>query len=625
MKIRVLVQTGIAIALVPAILPGQEIQAASRQAPAARGAQSTAGITLPDCAAMERIAAGIDAGNQVPINRWIEVGGRGNALTLTAGVAAPAFAQAFGKPMLSWNPADAGVFNPAVNECTKAATKAKRFDAQKQLIELRRVVQYHMSQPLNAVSRARQEVPGNLEALDGQPGNVEKLRILALLGRLQDHGVQEGALEIRRPIEQLRGPAATPGRLVAAYVQSLPQDEADGYFRRIEGMRDALTDEVLAGLQDELAAAPGSIEGLAEVNRVLTGAGSQLRDIVPAERFAALEAAAGQARERIWVDLERTIAAVPASEAGSATLTAMTASPAYGQLAPEDGRRLSGLVSGRQAEAAGAASDAAVAGLDDFPRSLDGLREMVAFAREERRRLGRQPAAEPKQAFENAYHEAHQARIEAVTGDVEDFLTDVPESREGVQQIRSLLKEIDAPVRSDLYRSAAARAQAIATAVTAAERRAQCGKALPGVDLDEDDAAELVIGFDSEPLELGGLLCDIALAGSTVHGYEGPGFFDDDHVLQITGRDGVYRTYTLNPAPIGPDREALVGIKVKDPTSERALDVNQWRAVLATLLPASKAGRNVRCAQLMNTPESELSAQDRMDAVSCVMGSLLEQ
>lgn len=624
MRIRVLMQTGIAMALTggAGIFLNQEVQAASRGAPGGSAA-ATIEISLPGCAAMERLAMTLDGQDRVPINRWVGKDRNDNELTLVRAVAAPAFAETFGKPLLSWNTADQRAFHATVSECTKVATKAKRFDVQKQLIELRRVVQYHMSQPLQAVSRARQDVPGNLDALNSLPVSTGKLKILALLARLQDFGRQEGAGQIRRPIEQMRHPAAMPGRLVAGSLQILPQEEADGYFRRIEQMRDSLTDEVLAELKGRLASAPGTIEGLATVNGVLTEAARDLDDIVPVERLASLQSVAGQARERIWKDLERTIAGVPANEEGRASLTAMTTNPAYRQLAAEDSRRLAELIGARQAQAASAASDEAVAGLGAFPHTLAGLRELVAFAREERRKLARQPAASAKQAFENAYYEAHQSRIAAVADEVQDFLDEVPETRQGVQEIRTLLKAIDAPAKSELYRGAATRAQAIATAVAAAERRGQCEQALPGVDLDDDAAAELVMGFEREPLRLGDLLCDVALAGSTVHGYEEPGFFDDEHQFKITGPDGIYRTYTLIPAAIGPEREALVGVRVKDPTSERPLDVDQWRGELAALLPDTEAGRSTRCSQLMNTPESALSAQDRMEAVGCVMGSLL--
>ena len=140
----------------------------------------------------------------------------------------------------------------------------------------------------------------------------------------------------------------------------------------------------------------------------------------------------------------------------------------------------------------------------------------------------------------------------------------------------------------------------------------------------DDDAAEYrVLGLAGATPTLEDLLCDLALAGHQVHGYEGPGFFDDDHTVELTARDGVYRTYVLNSAKVGPDAEALVGVRVTEPTRERDLDVAGWQSTLAALLPDDPAGREARCRQLLNTPEGELSTRDRMDAMACVLGSLV--
>lgn len=585
---------------------------------------AVAAIRVPGCAELEELAMAVNAEDRVPINRWVTVPARSAGLTLTAAVAAADFATLFGAPLLDWSRDDLSGFATAVNDCMKAASRAKRFDAQKQLIELRRVVQFHFSQPGNAVQRARQEVAGNLAALDSLPAGMDKLRLFGLLGRMQELNQQQAVIEVRQPIERLRGDGATPARLVAAHIHSLPQAEADAHFAMITRTRDRLVTEVVDGLERQLAQVPGSVEGLAAIEGVLAETRGELAAYAPPARLTSLTEAADRERERVWRELEATVAGLPDTAAGGSQLAAMRSGPGYPKLSGEDRQRLDLLVRARQQQVARAAIQGPIERLRTFPATLEGLRQCVGFARETRAELGRQFAPDARQAFENAYAEVHPALIDAVQDEFERYLEDVPETREGARQIGTLLREIDAPARSELYLAGLGRAQAIAASVQRAERAQQCAAAMPDLELDEDAAARPVLALGGTPA-LGDLLCDIALAGNRVHEYDGPGFFDDDHVVKITGRDGIFRTYTLNPAAVGPDRQALVGVAVADPTSERTLAVEDWRAVLATLLPDSPAGRDARCSRLMNTPERDLTASDRMAAVGCVMNSLLGQ
>ncbi|MEZ5561138.1 MAG: hypothetical protein R3E86_21665 [Pseudomonadales bacterium] len=593
---------------------------------AAAAAAAEAPVRVPDCGVMESIAARLDAGERVPINRWVRVDPRSTGLTLAAAVAAPAFADAFGKPMLDWTRADLAAFSPAVGKCINAATRARRFEEQKQLIELRRVVQFHMNQPLGTVERARQAVAENLAALEALPVTRDALRIVSLISRMQDARADEGAVEIRRSIEQIRdSQGSRPGRLVAASVQSLPQAEADAAFRRVDTLRDRLMESVLADIEASLAGLPDSVQGLATLNGLMTSAASDLADIVPRTAMDALDAAARRSRARIWKAIEQTVAAMPETAEGAAQLQALTSGAAYGDLAAADRARLAELAGHRREQVARAALQGPIEQLERYPVSIDGLRELAAFAAKTRRELAGTLDATSRQAFENAYAEARRSRSEAVQDDFEDWLEHVPDSREGVAQINALLAAVDAPAGSSLYQAGMARSREIATAVGRAERNAQCRAALPDVDLDDDEAALPVLGFGGSILRLGDVLCNIALSGNRVHGYESPGLFGDDHELQVSTRDGVFLTYTLHEVPVGPDDAALMGVKVAEPTRERTLDVDGWRTELARLLPRSPAGRDARCRQLMNTPEGALSAQDRMDALECLMGSLLGQ
>lgn len=581
-------------------------------------------VTVPGCDTLERLAGQVNAADQVPINRWAEAPRRRSGLTLTSALTRPEFVAAVGAEVVDWSPQDLSAMANAINGCIKSASQARRMDAQKQLIELRRVLQFHFNQPGNAVRRAREAVATNLSALKALPDGPDKLKLFALLARLPTLGAQAAITEVRQPIERERGPGATPGRLVAAHLVQLPQAEADTHLNTIVETRDALLEVVLAEWSSRLDTAPASITGLAEIATVESELSSEIAGFAPAARIQSLRSAAATARDRIWPGVEHTIAELPEDASGLAELDTTIASGAYRQLSRADRQRLDTLVANRQQAMAEAAVQEPIDRLSAFPEGLDGVRELVAFARETRRTLGRQSGGRSaRQAFENAYAEIHPARVAAAESEFSDLLEDLPDTRESVARIRALLKEADAPARSDFYRLGLARAKDIVLSVERSERRTQCEAAMPGLRLDEDDAAQPVLGLGGETPALGDLLCDIALAGSQVHSYDGPGFFDDDHEIGITGRDGIYRTYTLNPAPVGPDREALVGVRIADPTQERNLGVEEWRQALAGMLPDTPAGRDARCSQLMNTPEGALSANDKMAAMNCVLGSLL--
>jgi hypothetical protein len=96
-----------------------------------------------------------------------------------------------------------------------------------------------------------------------------------------------------------------------------------------------------------------------------------------------------------------------------------------------------------------------------------------------------------------------------------------------------------------------------------------------------------------------------------------------DHVIRSTAAYGIYGTYVLNEVEVGPKKTALVGVSVTDPGSERDIDVREWQSAPGRLVPDSPAGRDARCAEVMRMPESQLSAQDLMAAVRCVMSDML--
>jgi len=410
-------------------------------------------LQTADCETAERVAAAVDTEDREAINRWVEVDGRSTGLTLVAAVASPTFAETFGKPLLSWTGDDFTTFDRAMNQCIRTATAERRFDAQKRLIELRRVVKFHRGQPYNTVIRARERVAEHFETLQALPASATKLKVLALLARLGELDRRDGITEVRQPIERMGGAIELPAREVASNLHALPQAEADVYLERIRRERDALADAVLTDIRRMIEAAPASLAGLADIERALTGELGELRDLLPTEPVTELLAAAGEARSRAWDALEAQIHAIPASAGGSRQLDALTTSAAARSLGREDAARLRQLVQTRRGQVGNAAVAQAIDALDEFPDTLAGLRDFVSYAREQRKVLGRQVAdllGEVDRRVRQGVRQVEEEGALSIRGENEEALRYLetalriaPHSREVQQQIAIVRERLE--------------------------------------------------------------------------------------------------------------------------------------------------------------------------------------
>lgn len=218
--------------------------------------------------------------------------------------------------------------------------------------------------------------------------------------------------------------------------------------------------------------------------------------------------------------------------------------------------------------------------------------------------------------------------------------------------------------------------------------QAHCDELVAGTGLAEADAERPVL-ISSGTVPLRDLLCALDSADHQVHSFAPAEEAQDAFSLKITPKRGVYQTITLHEAEVGPDQRALVGLSVADANVEKTLTVKEWQSYvdalkrgrspeLAALQSGAGAGRggsldarlqscrtlvqqlddqgrdpddlsqkeqaalmacllqfgpmigsqaieDGSCERLLNTPESELSQDEKMEALSCTMHSMLQE
>jgi len=236
---------------------------------------------------------------------------------------------------------------------------------------------------------------------------------------------------------------------------------------------------------------------------------------------------------------------------------------------------------------AGKATDEAIAGLDDFSGGLDGLKKLLAYRMEIQNSLG-QVRTVRWANFEKAYGAALNRAAEDAVGDFRKELAQLPASAAGLQQVQAslgnLFKYRPAPANLRAYQEIATeRARTIQQDI----RKIACYKKLNQTDLDEDDRDLATLGPDGETT-LGLLICGLNNRGYKFQGYEGAGWFGSTSTLSILNPRGITLAIEMEKVESAKDKEMLVGVMVKDATSETKLTLTGWQDYILKLAPGGR-------------------------------------
>ena len=584
---------------------------------AAAPAIATADLKIPGCGELEQLALELDTNDRVAINRYRE------DLTLTRILAGSEFQQLFGKPLLQWSQGDAAGFRKAIQVCYQNAARSKRGEMLKPLANLRASVLYHMNNPRNAVERGRERVPEYLAQLKASTADTNKLKSYALLLKMRTLDQASAVNGALIPLQRMRSAAASAAYRIGYEIYQLPQAEADAVFETLAEQFRQANEAAGRYLTGQFLALPGTVPALMQNEKLLASLLADLEGVVSEDFLVSMKKASVQARQRITHALEQHITDTPASLEGAQSLNALLNELHRAPIDPETKIPLEQTVRTRLKGISQELLKLPLQKYQHFPQDLEGLKQLVSYHRSTYRNLSAQFDAHSLSALEQTYRRTHVQRMQAAQGELERFLAGLPVAETSLSQIRGLLEATAAPPDSEFSILATERGTQIALELAANQRKAQCKKALPNFDLEASDEDQLILGARGDTSPLKEFTCDLALAGNQVHEYASSGFFSQDHTLTVTGRDGIYRSYVLHSAEVGPGIQALVGVRVTDPTHTTELGISDWQMAVATLLPESPSGRNSRCRAIMNTPENRLTPQDRIDAMGCLMSSLL--
>jgi len=215
-------------------------------------------------------------------------------------------------------------------------------------------------------------------------------------------------------------------------------------------------------------------------------------------------------------------------------------------------------------------------GLTDYTDDMDGLMKMMARNRELRNTL---------EGYHNGrWMEFERAYVPAFNEKAEDALTDFADKMNSLPATTANLRLIQASLR-DIFteRPMPANLQSYRRVVTEQVQRVQkemkkvaCYKKLDKLDLDEDDRDAAILGYNGETT-LGMFICGMKKRGYRFQEYDSAGLFSSTSTLSILSNRGITLSIDMEEVEAVKGREMLVGVLVKDITSERELSLTEWQ------------------------------------------------
>lgn len=367
--------------------------------------------------------------------------------------------------------------------------------------------------------------------------------------------------------------------------------------------------QALAG-SDRVPRSPGpdapELVRLAAAGRWVDAAGRELREAratLAAHREALAELAA----------LRERIEALPAAAAALDELSRLQRAAVLARVSHAERAEFGRFVAEHRERILRGVEAAAVAALEAVAvQAPADLGRLWTLGRRERRPL----SGASSQRFERRFRARMAASAQQVLPQFRERIDRMPATAQGLQQLEGALEALTGvpeqgwPSLPGYPEAVAQRAQAVAGTLA----RQRCDALWARIDLDRDDAGRAV--WDgAEGTTVGALVCDLAEQGHTVSGFEGPGLLSDTATLEVTLEGQPFQRIRLHEGEVAPDTRMLVGFEVKDANETRSLSVTEWERFVA-----ASAGGETDCRRLLATPAQRLSAEQRMDALGCVLG-----
>jgi len=228
------------------------------------------------------------------------------------------------------------------------------------------------------------------------------------------------------------------------------------------------------------------------------------------------------------------------------------------------------------------ATDEAIAGLDNFSNGLDGLKKLLAYRQKIQLSLG-QVRTSRWNSFEKAYAATLNRIAATAVNDFKGALARLPTSTTGLQQVRAsignLFKYRPVPANLKDYQGIAReRARTMRQDI----RKIACYKQLETAKLDAGDRDSALLGPKGETT-LGLLICALNNSGYKFQQYDSAGWFGSSSTLSLLSPRGITLAIEMKKVEAVKNKEMLVGVMVKDATSETKLTLTGWQDYILKL------------------------------------------
>ncbi len=532
-------------------------------------AAASAELLQPECAILERWAQDFSAEHQGQLSRRAQ-----QPITFQDG----ALESHFGQPLPEWERDDFRSAHRLLSACSKEARRRRDHDTSNQLQALRNAINAQEG-ALRESRQARERATAAVQTLTAGPDSQALANTLVI------------------------AQAALKGEEVRGQMRSLPYEQ-QRQILQLSTASPHLLQEDSAALSAQLG-----------------------------ERQAAVEAAIQAEEQEAVAQLQTAsedLATLPDTAEGLQALDRLHQHPALAQAPEAEARAFRSALQQRreqiltvqheqQTKAAAMIVDQALEELQSMEvGQLQDLGRMWEFGDRTSQQLAQQGAYGEARRFVEVFKQRFGQASDEQLPEFRTRLAEIPATEAGLKRLGGAVRNLtgignrSAPL--DAYHQAV---QERGQAITAEMKQAACEQTWKAAGLSKGEAKQALWGA-GEPTDLGMFVCALSERGHQINLYEGGGLFSDTHTLRFTEKDGGFHTLKMHPGEVQPGKEMLLGYELADANQTRPLSVKEWEDYAGELM----SGGNADCNRLASKSRSELSLNETMELMGCVMGMM---
>ncbi len=394
---------------------------------------SAADIATPTCEAYLAWASGYDKKD-----RW-QLNSANRKLNVPAVYESPKVEALFGKPALAWSQADVKAASKLAKSCSRQARKEKRGKDSLVFRNIQSALNYGLSGVLGRIERAEKELDTNWRALLAVPASKHSLQAFGALRQLGAGGALDPAYW-QVLAQNINTADYKSARGVVAALREMPDEATESLRPEINERYEALRGPVVNALQQELAASPGTLEGLKALEAAMSTTREELGPALTDADYAALDETRRQEIESVLLDEQ--IAAIDAATEtldGLATIKKILSGAAVEALTEPNAAVLQKAALERRETIGTTLVDAEIGKLSEIPGTLDGLHQLLSVEAQVLGMLDENKTGLSLTPFKHAVVDRFATLGKAAYSDYEDALDAFPENEQGLKDFRAFV------------------------------------------------------------------------------------------------------------------------------------------------------------------------------------------